>query len=195
MGDPSVLWIDLVGNPSTAKSPGMRPVHKLISQVEAVRTTKIDGEGPAHRLKAVIADLKDKAWRLAVDTALAKGKPPEWPQDAEIPAAPAMPVLHVVDATTEGLITTAAGSPRGLLQFSDELAGWFGVFDRYRAKGISADCPFWLKAFDCDPYSVIRKGGDLKNGVRTPVEIPHLSVGVHRQRAAGAATRLPAQER
>ena len=89
-----------------------------------------------------------------------------------------MEVLHVVDATTEGLIATAAGSHRGLLQFSNELAGWFGGFDRYRAKGVSADRPFWLKAFDGDPYSVVRKGCDLKNGVRAPVEIPHLSIGV-----------------
>ncbi len=176
---PSVLWIGLVGNPSTAKSPGMRPVRRLINQIEAKRAATIDGEGAAHRLKAVVADLKDKAWRRAVEEALAQDKPPpEWPEDAEIPATPVMPVLHVVDATTEGLITTAAGSPRGLLQFSDELAGWFGGFDRYRAKGVSADRPFWLKAYDGDPYTVIRKGGDLKNGVRAPVEIPHLSIGV-----------------
>lgn len=176
---PSVLWIGLVGNPSTAKSPGMRPVRRLINQIEAKRAATIDGEGAAHRLKAVVADLKDKAWRRAVEEALAQDKPPpEWPEDAEIPATPVMPVLHVVDATTEGLITTAAGSPRGLLQFSDELAGWFGGFDRYRAKGVSADRPFWLKAYDGDPYTVIRKGGDLKNGVRAPVEISHLSIGV-----------------
>ena len=176
---PSVLWIGLVGNPSTAKSPGMRPVRRLINQIEAKRAATVDSEGPAHRLAAVLADLTEKAWRRDVEAARAEDKPPpEWPQGAEIPAAPVMPVLHVVDATTEGLITTAAGSPRGLLQFSDELAGWFGGFDRYRAKGVSADRPFWLKAYDGDPYTVIRKGGDLKNGVRAPVEIPHLSIGV-----------------
>lgn len=101
-----------------------------------------------------------------------------WPKEAQIPETPVQPVLHVVDATIEALITTSAGSPRGLLQFSDELAGWFGGFDRYRSKGVSADRPFWLKAFDGDPYSVMRKGGDLKNGVRAPVEIRHLSIGV-----------------
>lgn len=176
---PSVLWIGLVGNPSTAKSPGMRPVRRLINQIEAKRAATVDSEGPAHRLAAVLADLTEKAWRRDVETARAEDKPlPEWPRGAEIPAAPVVPVLHVVDATTEGLITTAAGSPRGLLQFSDELAGWFGGFDRYRAKGVSADRPFWLKAYDGDPYTVIRKGGDLKNGVRAPVEIPHLSIGV-----------------
>lgn len=176
---PSILWIGLVGNPSTAKSPGMRPVRRLINQIEAKRAATVDSEGPAHRLAAAVADLKEKAWRRALEEAYAGDKPlPEWPGDAQIPAAPVVPVLHVVDATTEGLITTAAGSPRGLLQFSDELAGWFGGFDRYRAKGVSADRPFWLKAYDGDPYTVIRKGGDLKNGVRAPVEIPHLSIGV-----------------
>jgi hypothetical protein len=29
---PSVLWIGFVGNPSTAKSPGMRPVRRLIQK-------------------------------------------------------------------------------------------------------------------------------------------------------------------
>lgn len=213
---PSVLWIGLVGNPSTAKSPGMRPVRKLIQGIEQHRAQARSDAGAKHRLKAFYADWLDKAWKRNIEEALqarplpealqakppAKATPanddpgapaagividlpgdpladlPAWPIDAEIPAAPVMEVLHVVDATTEGLIATAAGSHRGLLQFSDELAGWFGGFDRYRAKGVSADRPFWLKAFDGDPYSVIRKGGDLKNGVRAPVEIPHLSIGV-----------------
>lgn len=213
---PSVLWIGLVGNPSTAKSPGMRPVRKLIQGIEQHRAQARSDAGAKHRLKAFYADWLDKTWKKNVEEALqnrplplalqakppTKAKPanddpgaaetgviidlpgdpladlPAWPAEAEIPTAPVMEVLHVVDATTEGLIATAAGSQRGLLQFSDELAGWFGGFDRYRAKGVSADRPFWLKAFDGDPYSVIRKGGDLKNGVRAPVEIPHLSIGV-----------------
>ncbi len=154
---PSVLWIGLVGDPATAKSPGLRLVRRLINQIEANRSATIDSEGPAHRLAAVLADLTEKAWRRDVEAARAEDKPlPEWPREAEIPAAPVMPVLHVVDATTESLITTAAGSPRGLLQFSDELAGWFGGFDRYRAKGVRADRPFWLKAYDGDPYTVSR---------------------------------------
>lgn len=195
---PCVLWIGLVGNPSTAKSPGMRPVRKLIHAIEQERARQISDAGPAHRLQALVAEYMDRSWKREVEETLAtRPKPakiedlakdevppnplewlPAWPSEAQVPAAPVVPVLHVVDATTEGLIATAAGSPRGLLQFSDELAGWFGGFDRYRAKGVSADRPFWLKAFDGDPYSVIRKGGDLKNGLRAPVEIPHLSIGV-----------------
>lgn len=186
---PSVLWIGLVGNPSTAKSPGMRPVRKLITAVENARANAILDAGPQHRLKAFVAELTEREWRREIENTLATrtAKPdngtvveglPVWPKDAQIPETPVQPVLHVVDATIEALITTSAGAPRGLLQFSDELAGWFGGFDRYRSKGVSADRPFWLKAFDGDPYSVIRKGSDLKNGVRAPVEIRHLSIGV-----------------
>ncbi len=157
---PSVLWIGLVGNPSTAKSPGMRPVRKLIQGIEQHRAQARSDAGAKHRLKAFYADWLDKARKKNVEEALEarplpealQAKPPvkatlanddpsasatsgiidlpadpladlpQWPTDAEIPAAPVMEVLHVVDATTEGLIATA-GSQRGLLQFSDELAG------------------------------------------------------------------------
>lgn len=206
---PSVLWVGLVGNPSTAKSPGMRPVRKLITHIENARANAVIDAGPQHRLKAFVAECAEREWRREIENTLAnraspppksnlgsKGKSlgegpaaadaaegpyaglPVWPKEAQIPETPVQPVLHVVDATIEALITTSAGSPRGLLQFSDELSAWFGGFDRYRAKGVSADRPFWLKAFDGDPYSVLRKGGDLKNGVRAPIEIRHLSIGV-----------------
>ena len=177
---PSVLWVGLVGNPSTAKSPGMRPVRNLIHKIERARAEGFEAEGKTHRLKAMVAEAKDKLWRRHVEEAVVGGKeaPPEWPEDALLPEMPVKPVLHVMDATIEALLTTAASSQRGLLQFSDELSAWFGGFDRYRSKGVSADRPFWLKAFDGDAYSVMRKGQDARNGVRAPVVIPHLSIGV-----------------
>lgn len=206
---PSVLWVGLVGNPSTAKSPGMRPVRKIITHIENARSNAVIDAGPQHRLKAFIAECAEREWRREIENTFVTRSNPTpadnvgpknktkgevsttivdaeqpydgmraWPKEAQIPETPVQPVLHVVDATIEALITTSAGSPRGLLQFSDELSAWFGGFDRYRAKGVSADRPFWLKAFDGDPYSVIRKGGDLKNGVRAPIEIRHLSIGV-----------------
>ncbi|WP_339162729.1 DUF3987 domain-containing protein [Methylobacterium bullatum] len=177
---PSVLWVGLVGNPSTAKSPGMRPVRNLIHKIEGARAEGFEAEGKTHRLKAMVAEAKDKLWRRHVEEAVVNGKevPPDWPEDALLPEMPVKPVLHVMDATIEALLMTAASSQRGLLQFSDELSAWFGGFDRYRSKGVSADRPFWLKAFDGDAYSVMRKGQDARNGVRAPVVIPHLSIGV-----------------
>jgi hypothetical protein len=60
------------------------------------------------------------------------------------------------DATTEALAVALSENPEGLLYHSDELAGWLGGMDAYRAKG-GKDRPFWLQAKEGGPFTVNRK--------------------------------------
>jgi hypothetical protein len=60
------------------------------------------------------------------------------------------------DATTEALAVALAENPEGLLYHADELAGWLGGMDAYRAKG-GKDRPFWLQAKEGGPFTVNRK--------------------------------------
>lgn len=60
------------------------------------------------------------------------------------------------DATTEALAVALAENPEGLLYHSDELAGWLGSMDAYRAKG-GKDRPFWLQAKEGGPLTINRK--------------------------------------
>ncbi len=64
--------------------------------------------------------------------------------------------MIVGDATTEAVIHRLTLSPRGLLGFLDELAGWFKGFGAYKSGG-GADEQFWLKAWDADRYMKDRK--------------------------------------
>jgi len=49
----------------------------------------------------------------------------------------------------------AAANARGLMLLRDELGGWVGAMDRYSGKG-EAERPFWLEAYNGNPYSVDR---------------------------------------
>jgi hypothetical protein len=60
------------------------------------------------------------------------------------------------DATTEALAVALSENPEGLLYHADELAGWLGGMDAYRAKG-GKDRPFWLQAKEGGPLTINRK--------------------------------------
>ncbi|MET3156816.1 hypothetical protein ABIE85_002610 [Bradyrhizobium diazoefficiens] len=60
------------------------------------------------------------------------------------------------DATTEALAVALSENPEGLLYHADELAGWLGSMDAYRAKG-GKDRPFWLQAKEGGPLTINRK--------------------------------------
>ncbi|MCA9150281.1 MAG: DUF3987 domain-containing protein, partial [Planctomycetales bacterium] len=65
---------------------------------------------------------------------------------------------HLVsDVTLEALCTVLKNSPRGVLRVADELATFFGSFDRY--KGGDSDAPQWLSMYDGGVISVDRKTG------------------------------------
>jgi hypothetical protein len=92
------------------------------------------------------------------------------PASMKLPLIPVKPRVRVVDASTEKLQLLAAGLPRGLLLWRDELAGWIGGFNRYGGGG--ADRAFAVEMYGGRPYTQDR----VKHAA--PVEIPYLSIGV-----------------
>jgi hypothetical protein len=72
--------------------------------------------------------------------------------------------------TTERLGALAAGLPRGLLLYRDELSGWIGDFDRYSSGG--SDRAFAIELYGGRSHVIDR----VK--LPDPIRIPHLSVGV-----------------
>ncbi|WP_338317508.1 DUF3987 domain-containing protein, partial [Bradyrhizobium ottawaense] len=76
------------------------------------------------------------------------------------------------DSTTEAIVTRLAETPEvaPLIQYSDELSGWLGGMDAYRAKG-SKDRALWLEAKEGASYRVDRQG-------RGSVEAPNLAVSI-----------------
>lgn len=74
------------------------------------------------------------------------------------------------NATTEAIAAILADNPSGVLSFRDELSGFFGAMDTYRAKG-GVDRPFWLEAKDGGHYTVNRRTSD-------PILVENLAVSV-----------------
>lgn len=125
------LWVGLVGQPSTMKSPVMNAAMK-----------------PLRRLDTAMAARNDEAMRRF--KSLSKAEQADNPE-------PKQPRLAVGDATVEGLQVVLADSPHGILAKYDELTGWFGAMDKYNpGKGSAADRAFWLEAYNGGSYSVTR---------------------------------------
>ena len=144
----SRLWIAFVGDPSTKKSPGIAAVLRAVERIES-RSAGVHSREMA---------------RWADDCAAAKR------DKLAPPPAPAMSRVMVNDATTEAIALVLNDNPAGVLSFQDELSGWFGAHDAYRASGVSKDRAFWLQAFNGQAYTVDR--------VKGAIHVPALSVAL-----------------
>lgn len=143
------LWVGLVGEPSTKKSPAMKEVFAPLVSIQT-------------RWYKNYADQYEK-WRGKALTAKNAGKPE--------PLPPKLRKVLVNDVTIEALSDILEHNAGGVLAVFDELSSWFGSMDAYRNKGVSKDRPKWLTAFNGGPEFVDR-------ATRGPKYIPNFSVGV-----------------
>jgi hypothetical protein len=170
--EPAHLWFALIGAPSAGKTPGLQPT------ILASRAIERDAESDwrkalaAYERDAAAAKARDKAWRDEVRTASNDGtRSPDRPTNAIEPEAPPRPRVLTMNTTTEELQYILAENPRGLLYVRDELAAWFGEFDRYGGKG--ADRAFYLECWNGGAYVCDR----VRNRGR-PVHIEHAALAI-----------------
>ncbi len=170
--EPANLWLALIGAPSTNKTPALRPIIDASRKVERDDECVWREKFTKYKCDAETADAVDKTWREAVRAAVKDAKaPPDRPPNAEAPNEPRMPRVMAMNITTESLQLVLAENPRGLLYVRDELAGWFGGFDKYGGKG--DDRSFYLQCWNGDTYVSDR----VKfNGV--PLRIEHASLSI-----------------
>ena len=93
-----------------------------------------------------------KRWR--------KGPPDERGEKPEQPAVPVCARYVTADATCESLAPLLSKNPRGLLMARDELAGWLGGFNQYKA-GKGSDVPNYLEMHRAGTMTTDRKTGDM----------------------------------
>ncbi|MCF6196001.1 MAG: DUF3987 domain-containing protein, partial [Emcibacter sp.] len=171
--EPCILWIALVGSPSSGKSPAMDPVLDQVKKLEADDIPDYEEMLRQHEADKLEAGINRANWEQNVKIAQEEGYPiPIMPEDALEPDPPQRPRLIIRDATTEALSHALQGQPKGLLMHRDELAGWFASFDRYSG-GKGGDRAYFLECFGGKAFTQDR----VKNGA-TPITIPHLSVSV-----------------
>lgn len=170
--EPVILWLGLVGDPSSGKSPALDPIRQALAAVEAELREPWKDEHDAWCRAAAVAKARRAGWEKAVAAAVKSGKSVPEPPEDDIGPEPAMPRVVVSDATPEALAAVVAGNPRGVLLFRDELAAWLGGFGRY-AGGSSGDGEraFWLEAYGGRSHVIDRK----REGV---IEVKALTVSI-----------------
>lgn len=171
--EPAFLWLALVGNPSSGKSPAMDPVLSLLRRIEQDKQDQHKGTLRQYQADRLASETLRAVWEKDVKKAVKEGNPPPpMPEGAEEPAKPDAQRLRTSDTTIEGLARLLISTPKGLLVERDELAGWFGSFDRY-AGGNGGDRAFWLEANGGRPYTIDR----ARNGGES-LTIPRLGVSI-----------------
>jgi hypothetical protein len=175
--EPPLLWMALVGDPSSGKSPASSAVMVLVNAEEArldadYRGRRREYEAQKVKADAVLATHKT-AWKeqMRGSPEIAQILPPKLPDDFKEPVKPILRRIVVRDSTVEKLATLSAENPTGLLLHRDELAGLFESFGRY-SKGGGADRQFFLETYGGRAFTVDR----VKTG--EPVRVPNLSISI-----------------
>ena len=152
---PAILWASALGDPSSRKSAPLNAIAKPLWQLQESANAnhaerKRDWEADIERAKAEKAAWKDEVKNQAGTEAVTV----KIPANAIEPEEPAHRRFVIKDCTPEAAAFVLKDNPQGVLAHNDELAGWLQSFDRYNSGGR----PFWLEAFEGQPFSVSRKG-------------------------------------
>lgn len=171
--EPPILWMALVGNPSSGKSPALESVLGIARKIEQEGSEAVKEELRQYEADMLSAQCLRQDWEKQVREATKSGYPvPPVPENAQEPAKPERPRIMASDTTPEALARLLACQPKGLLVTRDELAGWLGSFNRYSG-GQGGDRAFWLEAYGGRPYVIDRasNGGEA-------IIVPNLSASI-----------------
>jgi len=152
------IWTMVVAESGSAKTPALQLSKSPLEDAES--RANDDYEDEAERYSVELADFEQ------AKKAFAKSNNGEAPTP---PTAPT-PKRHIVkDTTVAGLVEVMKHNPRGVLVVADELAGWFGAFNRFNNG--SGDEAQWLSIYSGEPISVDRKGNRNKLDVPRPTRV------------------------
>ncbi|MET4807499.1 DUF3987 domain-containing protein [Limibacillus sp. MBR-115] len=169
--EPPLLWFQLVGSPSSGKSPALDATFSMLSDIESDLNADWEGRRADYDAAKEAASVALEDWKGQVKTAAKEGvPPPQRPERAREPDRPERKRIRIGDATIEAVARILKANPKGLLCHRDELAGWLESFTRFSG---GSDRPFWLEAYGARAYTVDRVKADGE-----PVFIPRLTVSV-----------------
>ena len=143
-----ILWVSLIGPPSSMKSPIIERATKPLSRIDHER---------------------NKRWRH---------EHAQWaqiPKNKTIPSPAKPPRCVLNDATPEKVAELLSRDPSGALMVHDELAGWLGSFDRY-STGQSSRA-FYLTSWNGGTFLKDRVGTG-KNDADAEVRVDNLALSI-----------------
>lgn len=162
--EPAILWVVIVGESGTQKSPAFRLAVQFTRQRqdESMKAHRVELEAYEIEVQRYEKELAEWKRSKAVD-----GDPPTKPKP------PQAQRFLVSDVTVEGLAPILSANPRGVLLARDELAGWVGSFDRYAAGKGGADESHWLSMHSGETLIV-----DRKTGHQRTIYVPSAAVSI-----------------
>lgn len=151
-----IVWCEIIGEPSSNKSPSMRSVTSALTKLEAKYEPYYREAMKKWEEQKEKSDGLFKAWTARNKAMQAEGKDvfEDRPDNTYAPPQPfKRPFIHN-DMTIESFITTQAQAPRGFMVFRDELNGWLASMERYSSE---TDRAIWLESYDGGSYTVSRQ--------------------------------------
>ena len=147
---PPILWLVIVGESGSAKTPAMRCALAGTQLREKEAFAKYNEQRAAYQAQLLLyeRDLAD----------FRKGK-----KGSEPPVHPTEPKperMIASDITIEALAACLGSNPRGLLLGIDELAGWIQSLQRYSGGKNTGDASRYLSLYNADTLIVDRKTGN-----------------------------------
>jgi Protein of unknown function (DUF3987) len=133
------MWIVLVGESGTGKSPATQEIQRPIFDLENKWYQDFKESEKEHQFELEQRRYLSKSERKVLE---APPEPPVWKQ------------LIVDDSTTEALGSAFSGNPRGILWNRDELAGLILDMDKYSKNGGTKQR--LMSAYDSGPWKTNR---------------------------------------
>lgn len=158
------LWGTFVGDPSVKKTP---PLNRATAHLRKMNMQFAEDGAEAMARYKIAKKVYDAAERHYID-AQAKNKPTAPLYDP--PERPPIRRVIVQDATIEALADILADNDGGVMVLFDELSGFFGSMDAYRAVG-GKDRSFWLESYNGGPRQIDRVS-------REAMPVPNLSTNI-----------------
>jgi hypothetical protein len=152
-----LLWTAVVGESGTGKTPAQNAVTKPLHDYQTLLFEKWQKERIEYETMAKA--LKDRG---------SSGNR----EDIKQVAPPVCGRILFNDITLEAVPPILEKNPFGVLMVRDEVAGWFGSFDRYSKGQGSSDAAGWLAIYGCSPITIDRKTGS------GPIHVPRPFVAI-----------------
>jgi hypothetical protein len=143
--EPAILWTALIGESGSMKTPAINYAMSTLKKMQEKAFREYD--------KKMV---KYKKQKRAYDHKMKKvGKNDHLPDE---PKEPVPMRYYCNDATIQAVAVILNNSPRGILQYRDELAGWFGSFNEFKG-GKGSDQAGWLEMYQGGTLIIDRKTG------------------------------------
>ena len=147
------LWTICCGESSAKKSPIMDAVLKPVDAI----AKKVAKDDAIIKQKQEIADARYAAQLKKYTIASLDSKHPE----VEEPKQPERYERRRIKCdvlTREGLERALQDMPSGVYIHNDEISAWIGSMDAYKAYGVNADRPLWLRAYNGGQMQIDKVG-------------------------------------